>query len=310
MKKIFKSIILTAVVSVFCFAPITTKAQDDQSVTLQTFYDQLAPYGQWVNYAPYGNVFIPNAGPGFVPYSTNGHWEYTDDYGWTWDSDYPWGWACFHYGRWNYDASYGWFWIPDTQWGPAWVVWRNSDQYYGWAPLPWGVDINVGINNGYGIPDPYWCFVPVAYMGDPYIYRYYMPRANNDIFVRHTAIIARINYDNAHHFGFFIGPDVQDVERFHHGPVDHVVINFNADPHHAYGQHELGFYRPAPVAERHDVQIAPAHVVRVEDVPRRNVPAPQQHFNPQPQQQHFTPQPQRAPAPNRGGGNFGGGHHR
>jgi len=298
MKKIVKSIILAAVVSVFSFAPNMAKAQDDQSITLQTFYDQLDPYGQWVNYPPYGNVFIPNAGPGFVPYSTNGHWEYTDDYGWTWDSDYPWGWACFHYGRWNYDASYGWFWIPDTQWGPAWVVWRNSDQYYGWAPLPWGVDINVGINNGYGLPDYYWCFVPAQYMGDPYIYHYYLPRANNDLFISHSAIIARVNYDRFHRFGFFIGPDVHDVERFHRGPINHVSINFNSDPHHAYSQREIGIYHPAPVVERHDVQVAPSHVVRVQDVPRRNMPAPQQHFAPQSQQ--------RVPAPqNRGGGNFG-----
>lgn len=301
MKKILKSIILAAVISVFNFAPTTAKAQDDQPITLQTFYDQLAPYGQWVDYPPYGNVFIPNAGPGFVPYSTNGHWEYSDDYGWTWDSDYPWGWACFHYGRWNYDPSYGWFWIPDTQWGPAWVVWRNSPEYYGWAPLPWGVDINVGISNGYGIPPNEWCFVPNQYMGDPYIYNYYLPRSNNDIFIMYSAIIDRINYDRYHRFGFFIGPDVHDVERFHHGTINHVVINFNSDRHHVNGPHELGFYKPAPIVVRHDVQVAPAHVVRVQDVPRRNIPAPQQHFAPQPQRAMAPARRESPPPANRGG---------
>lgn len=296
MKKAIQSIILALMVSVLSITPKVSFAQDDQPVTLQTFYDQLAPYGQWVNYPPYGNVFIPNAGPGFVPYSTAGHWEYTDQYGWTWDSDYPWGWACFHYGRWNYDPNYGWFWIPDTEWGPAWVVWRNSPEYYGWAPLPWGVDISVGMNNGYGIPAAEWCFVPNQYMGDPYIYNYYLPRVNNDIYLSHSAIITRVSYDRAHRFGFFIGPDVVEVGRYHHGPINHVVINFNADRHHVYGPHELGFYRPAPVVVRHE---APARVVHVQDMPRRNVIAPR------PVPQRAVAPARRAPSPppaNRGGG--------
>ena len=298
MKNILKSIIVAVAISSFSLAPNIAVAQD-QPVTLQTFYDQLAPYGQWVNYPAYGNVFIPNAGPGFIPYSTAGHWEYTDQFGWTWDSDYPWGWACFHYGRWNFDPSYGWFWVPDTQWGPAWVVWRNSDQYYGWAPLPSGVDINMGINNGYGIAPDQWCFVPTQYMGDPNIYNYYMPRTNNDIFIAHSAFIIRMNYDNGHRYGFFAGPDIVEVNRYHHGgPIHPVVINFNNDPHHVNGPHEIGMYRPAAVVVvhqdnvRHDApaQMAPARVVQVHDVPQRGV---------------VVNHPAPAPAPNRGGNNGG-----
>ena len=32
-----------------------------QPVTTQVFYDQLSPYGQWVNYGNYGYVWIPSA---------------------------------------------------------------------------------------------------------------------------------------------------------------------------------------------------------------------------------------------------------
>ena len=284
MNKFFKSILMAATITVCSIAPQVSFAQDpnqpdqapdQQAVTLQDFYDQLAPYGQWINYPNYGYVFVPNAGPGFIPYSTSGHWAYTNDYGWTWASDYPWGWACFHYGRWNYDPSYGWFWVPDTQWGPAWVVWRNSDQYYGWAPLPSGVDINMGINNGYGIPPDHWCFVPTQYMGDPYIYNYYMPRSNNDIFIAHSAFIIRMNFDHGHRYNFFTGPDRFEVERFRHNPIQPVVIRYNSDPHHAWGANEVGFYRPAVVARhdqggRPDNNYAPVRSVRVEDVPRRD----------------------------------------
>ena len=46
------------------------------------------------------------------------------------------GWVAFHYGRWINTDAYGWAWVPGNEWGPAWVDWRRSDEYAGWAPLP------------------------------------------------------------------------------------------------------------------------------------------------------------------------------
>ncbi len=69
------------------------------------------------------------------PYCDRGRWVYSDC-GWYWLSDYSWGWAPFHYGRWVSNANYGWVWAPDCIWGPAWVSWRYSQNYCGWAPLP------------------------------------------------------------------------------------------------------------------------------------------------------------------------------
>src|SRR5436305_14078333 len=71
------------------------------SIRAQVFYDNLSPYGQWVEHPTHGYVWLPYAEAGFTPYSTNGHWVYTE-YGWTWASNYDWGWALFHYGRWDY----------------------------------------------------------------------------------------------------------------------------------------------------------------------------------------------------------------
>jgi hypothetical protein len=228
-------------------APVTPVAP---AITLQTFYDQLAPYGQWVNYGTYGYVFIPSVAPGFSPYSTAGHWVYNDTYGWMWASDYAWGWAAFHYGRWNYDANYGWFWIPDLNWGPAWVAWRNCEGYYGWAPMPWGVDINVGFASGYGIAAEHWCFVPQEHMCEINLGGFYVARTHNAAFIEHSVIINRMDYDRDHHFGYFKGPDRVEVEKYvnhpvtvvaydtyRHAPDRKVVVVNNNDVHHDDGGH-------------------------------------------------------------------------
>jgi hypothetical protein len=109
--------------------------------SVNDFYQPLEPYGEWVTVPNYGRCWRPVAvDQGWRPY-TNGHWEWTDC-GWYWVSDEPWSWAAYHYGRWYLDPYYGWVWIPATEWAPAWVNWRQSDDYIGWAPCgPVGFDI-------------------------------------------------------------------------------------------------------------------------------------------------------------------------
>ncbi|HYU30765.1 MAG TPA: DUF6600 domain-containing protein [Thermoanaerobaculia bacterium] len=105
------------------------------SVDIGFFYDDLAPYGYWVDRPSYGWSWAPrHVASSWRPYS-DGHWALTDA-GWTWISDEPFGWATYHYGRWVLDPDYGWLWIPGSEWAPAQVSWRESDDYIGWAPLP------------------------------------------------------------------------------------------------------------------------------------------------------------------------------
>ena len=120
------------------------------------FYSPLAAYGTWVDVSPYGRCWRPaDIVPEWRPY-TVGHWEWTDA-GWYWMSDEPWGWACCHYGSWVLDPIYGWVWIPAVEWAPAWVVWRETPDYIGWAPCgPTGVAVS----------DSWFAFVDVRHFHD------------------------------------------------------------------------------------------------------------------------------------------------
>ena len=124
------------------------------------FYDRLAPYGQWV-WLEGQYVFVPGGVDRYWRPYTVGRWVYTDRYGWMWASNEPFGWATYHYGRWGFSKRIGWFWVPGSRWAPAWVSWRQSDDYLAWAPLPpasdEGVSVDVSARN---VPDYYWQAVP------------------------------------------------------------------------------------------------------------------------------------------------------
>ena len=109
-------------------------AQVSVSVSIGGFYDELSPYGEWID-CNYGGCWVPRGvGAGWQPYS-NGEWIHTR-YGWTWVSNDPWGGNPYHYGTWAFIGRYGWVWVPGTVWAPAWVTWSYSDRYVGWAPMP------------------------------------------------------------------------------------------------------------------------------------------------------------------------------
>src|SRR5258708_23878540 len=79
------------------------------TVGVDFFYNNLAPYGYWVNRPSYGWVWCPrHIRHGWRPYSS-GRWVYSD-YGWTWASSEPFGWAAYHYGRFALDPHYGSCW--------------------------------------------------------------------------------------------------------------------------------------------------------------------------------------------------------
>lgn len=181
-------------------------AQPGITVSFQQFYDELSPYGEWVDDPDYGYIWIPNVEPDFQPYATNGRWVMTD-YGNTWVSNYDWGWAPFHYGRWNFNNRFGWTWVPGYEWGPAWVNWRSGGGYYGWAPLGPGVGISVNIS----IPASLWIFVPQRYLLSPVIHRYYAPRRTIVNVYNRTTIIHNTYVRNNR--TYITGPRRSEIQR-------------------------------------------------------------------------------------------------
>ncbi|MEI7662892.1 MAG: DUF6600 domain-containing protein, partial [Bacteroidota bacterium] len=98
MKTKIKIIALLAVLFICTWVTPGSASAQEGSVSFQVFYNELSPYGSWIENPQYGYVWVPDVSPGFIPYSTNGYWVFTDE-GWTWVSNYAWGWAPFHYGR-------------------------------------------------------------------------------------------------------------------------------------------------------------------------------------------------------------------
>ncbi len=213
------------------------------NVSFQVFYDQLSPYGQWVDNPDYGYVWMPDAGPDFVPYSSGGRWIMSD-YGWTWYSSYDWGWAPFHYGRWGYDSYYGWFWVPGGEWGPAWVNWRSSEGYYGWAPMEPGVTISFALGMNYNRNDDHWIFIRDRYIGSSDMNRYYANSGDHDRIIRNSRIITNTYSDNRKHLTYVSGPAREDVQRITGVKVRAVGIKESNKPGQDMSNGQLHFYRP------------------------------------------------------------------
>jgi len=256
-------------------------------LSYQTFYDALSPYGTWIDYPGYGYVWMPNAGPDFKPYATGGNWVYTDA-GWTWSSEYAWGWAPFHYGRWFFDDSYGWMWIPGREWAPAWVAWRSSPEYYGWAPLgPSYGSANADLST-YRPPVTYWNFVPSQYVSSPHITNYYVNETKNVTIVNNTTVINRtviinnvsnttvINNNNGGRGGYAAGPDPQEVARVTGQPVHPLALRTTNEPGSAQvSGGQLGIYRPRISANESSTARtanapAPTHVQNLHELKPRN----------------------------------------
>ena len=192
-------------------------ARAAEGVSFDFFYDSLDPYGQWVEVPEYGYCWHPaGVDADWAPYS-DGYWAYTDA-GWTWVSYEDWGAITYHYGRWLRLNDLGWCWVPGYEWGPAWVSWRSSDEYIGWAPLPpevvfsEGAGISIWVDVTYGIGPGYYNFCRFRDFGAPALRPCIINRGQNIIIINSTVNITNITVNPHRHLVFNGGPDFRLVQ--------------------------------------------------------------------------------------------------
>ena len=271
--------ILFALTIVGLLVPLVPRAQAQAEVSLNLFYDNLSPYGNWILAGDYGYCFQPNvavSNSDWRPYS-DGYWAYTD-VGWTWVSYEDFGWATYHYGRWANLESYGWLWVPGYEWGPAWVSWRTGGDYVGWAPLPpqprggvvyEGRPITGAVDVSFGIGPLYYNFVDIRYIGAPVLRERIITPQRNVTIINRTVNVTNITYNNSTVINH--GPDINRLDQYSTRPIQRLSlqretnVNFSGRRGNFNRVNGNALVVAAPAVQRSQQQLAPKHVkARVE----------------------------------------------
>jgi hypothetical protein len=212
------------------------QAEAGVDVSIDFFYDNVGPDGNWVEVADYGYCWQPSiavSNSKWRPYS-DGYWAYTD-VGWTWVSNEDFGWATYHYGRWTRLRDRGWFWVPGREWGPAWVSWRTGGDYIGWAPLPPrdrgdfddSRPISGQVDVEFDIGPDYYNFVDVRYIGEPVLRERIVEPHLNITYISHTVNVTNISYTNSVVYNY--GPDYNVLSRYSSRPIRRMTLERNAN---------------------------------------------------------------------------------
>jgi hypothetical protein len=139
-------------------------------------------------------------------------------------SEEPFGWATYHYGRWTRLRDVGWIWVPGEEWAPAWVSWRTSNNYVGWAPLPPEArfDRRRGIqkwaDNYYDIGPEQYAFVSDSDFGSEHVQRAVVPTERNVTIVNETTNVTNITYNNTTVINQ--GPDYEQLRARSQRPIE------------------------------------------------------------------------------------------
>ena len=207
--------------------------------------------GDWRETSDYGFVWQPREAEdrNWRPY-TDGRWVYTDA-GWTWVSEEPFGWATYHYGRWVRLRRVGWVWVPGDEWAPAWVSWRTSKDYVGWAPLPPEArfDRRSGIrnwaDNHYDIGPDQYCFVRNEEFGSERIRHSVVPVERNVTIVIETTNVTNITFSNTTVVNQ--GPNFEEMRSRSRRPIERYRL-----------ERQLNAETTAPAAVRGEVLVMSA----------------------------------------------------
>ena len=212
-----KSLLFVAIAALLAVAS-PRSAQARAEISFDFFHDALSSQGEWLEVGDYGMCWRPSGvDEDWSPYS-DGYWTYTDA-GWTWVSYEDYGGIVYHYGRWVSVEDEGWCWVPGYEWGPAWVSWRNNDDYTGWAPLPPEArfrrdrGISVWVDTTYDIGPSHYNFCQTQDFGAPFLRPVIINRSRNVTIIQNTVNITNITYNTGSAVVFNGGPNYANINR-------------------------------------------------------------------------------------------------
>jgi hypothetical protein len=170
-----------------------------------------------------GVVTIEGTAPKFMPY-TNGQWVHSDA-GWYFKAPTPAEEIVSHFGRWVQSETEDWLWVPGRVWAPAWVDWKQNDNYVSWAPLPPSSFISSQSMNNSLIDDSKYVVVERKYFLEPAVYKYYVssPGNVNKVLVSELARTGGITILNNTITNQ--GPDVNVIQNIYGRVIEQVKIN-------------------------------------------------------------------------------------
>ncbi len=250
-------------------------------VSFDFFYDSLSPYGNWVEIGDYGYCWHPDGvDDDWAPYS-DGYWAYTDA-GWTWVSYEDFGAITYHYGRWVDVDDVGWCWVPGEEWAPAWVSWRSSDDYIGWAPLPpraiftASIGFSTWVDREYDIGPRYYNFCEFRNFGSPALRPVIINRSRNVTIINHTVNITNITVRGDRNLVYVGGPRFDVVSRRSARPIQtlRLVQRTDFDPSDRRADRLLARQQgnqlivAAPAIRKSEGDFKPQKVARVIQTPK------------------------------------------
>jgi hypothetical protein len=156
------------------------------------------------------NVDPVNVEPVYVPYS-NGQWLNTEQ-GWYFQAATPVEEVTHHYGRWVETPAAGYVWVPGRVWAPAWVDWRENDQYIAWAPLTPGMFLVNDVMQAPVFYEDRYVVVEKKYFVEPSVYKYMYKENKNKIMIKEWRRIDGVMVMNKTVINK--GPNVNDITTY------------------------------------------------------------------------------------------------
>ncbi len=179
----------------------------------------------------------------YVPYN-DGQWLNTDQ-GWYFKANTPEEDMTCHYGRWTQDPNLGYVWLPGKVWAPAWVDWRENEDYVAWAPVPPGTYIQNDAITQTTLNENRFTIVEKKHFIEPSVYKYRYQYVENKNKIMIKEMIKRDGVIIKNKTVINKGPEVSVIEKSAGKKIEQVKIKKSGKKDEAgYTNEAISVYTP------------------------------------------------------------------